>query len=66
MGEWLLSRRDRLIVARHEVTGLEFGHLQKVTSGDFGPKKGPRPVGTTPIVARHEVPGKASLERTVP
>jgi hypothetical protein len=39
--------------------------LQKVTSGDFGQKpKGPRPVGTTPIVARHE--GKASLERTVP
>jgi len=25
-----------------------------------------RPVGTTPIVAWHEVPGKASLERTVP
>ena len=24
-----------------------------------------RPVGTTPIVAWHEVPGKASLERTV-
>ena len=22
MGEWLLSRRDRLIVARHEVPGL--------------------------------------------
>jgi hypothetical protein len=29
MGEWLLSRRDRLIVARHEVPGLEFGHLPK-------------------------------------
>ena len=28
--------------------------------------KGQRPVGTTPIVAWHEVPGKASLERTVP
>src|ERR1700761_1833385 len=27
--------------------------------------KGPRPVGTTPIVAWHEVPGNASLERTV-
>jgi hypothetical protein len=40
-----------------ENTPLKFGHLQKVTSGDFGPKpKGPRPVGTTPIVARHEVP----------
>jgi hypothetical protein len=25
-----------------------------------------RPVGTTPIVAWHEVPGKASLERAVP
>src|ERR1700724_2352379 len=25
-----------------------------------------RPGGTTPIVAWHEVPGKASLERTVP
>jgi hypothetical protein len=25
-----------------------------------------RPVGTTPIVAWHEVPGKASLERSVP
>jgi hypothetical protein len=29
MREWLLSRRDRLIVARHEVP-LEFGHLQSV------------------------------------
>jgi hypothetical protein len=30
----------------------------------IGPKpKGPRPVGTTPIVAWHEVPGKASLEK---
>ena len=43
MGEWLLSRRDRLIVARHEVPGsdaephdsrhfvpgLEFGHFKK-------------------------------------
>jgi hypothetical protein len=29
MGKWLLSRRDRLIVARHEVPGLEFGHLPK-------------------------------------
>ena len=67
MSGWLLSRRDRLIVARHEVPGQKFGHLQKVTSGDFGPKpKGPRPVGTTPIVARYEVPGKASRERTVP
>ena len=28
MGEWLLSRRDRLIVARHEVPGLEFGHFK--------------------------------------
>jgi hypothetical protein len=27
-----------MMVARHEVPGLEFGHLQKVTSGDFGPK----------------------------
>ena len=33
MGEWLLSRRDRLILARHEVP-LQFGHLQKVTSGN--------------------------------
>jgi 3-polyprenyl-4-hydroxybenzoate decarboxylase len=27
MGEWLLSGRDRLIVARREVP-LEFGHLE--------------------------------------
>ena len=33
MGEWLLSRRDRLIVARHEVPGLA---MQRV----------PRPGGT--------------------
>jgi hypothetical protein len=25
MGEWLLSRRDRLIVARHEVPGRDRG-----------------------------------------
>ena len=28
MGEWLLSRRDRLIVARHFVPGLEFGRSE--------------------------------------
>jgi hypothetical protein len=27
-----------MIVARHEVPGLQFGHLQKVTLRDFGPK----------------------------
>jgi len=27
MGEWLLSRRDSTIVARHEVPGLQFGHF---------------------------------------
>jgi hypothetical protein len=37
MGEWLLSRKDRLMVARH-VVPLEFGHLQKVTSRDFHPE----------------------------
>jgi hypothetical protein len=26
----LLSRRDSTIVARHEVPGLQFGHLEKV------------------------------------
>jgi hypothetical protein len=29
MGEWLLSRRDRLIVAKHEVP-LQFGHFKTV------------------------------------
>jgi 3-polyprenyl-4-hydroxybenzoate decarboxylase len=29
MGEWLLSRRDRLIVARREVP-LQFGHLKRL------------------------------------
>jgi hypothetical protein len=42
---------------------LQFGHLQKVMSGIFVPKpKGQRPVGTTPIVAWHEVPGNAFLK----
>jgi hypothetical protein len=27
MGEWLLSRRDRLTVARHGVAGLKLGHF---------------------------------------
>jgi hypothetical protein len=34
MGEWLLSRRDKLIGARYEVP-LQFGHLKKVTSENF-------------------------------
>jgi hypothetical protein len=38
MGGWFLSRRDSTIVARHEVPGLEFGHLWRVTSGSFCPK----------------------------
>jgi hypothetical protein len=25
MGEWLVSRRDRLIVAKHEVPGSRYG-----------------------------------------
>jgi hypothetical protein len=33
MGEWLLSRRDILIVARHEAPGIEFGRF-----GVHGPK----------------------------
>jgi hypothetical protein len=37
MGEWLLSRRDRLIVARHEVP-LEFGRLERATRGDLRPE----------------------------
>jgi hypothetical protein len=34
-----LSRRD-CIVARHEVLGLEFGHLQKFSSGNLSPEEG--------------------------
>jgi hypothetical protein len=41
MGEWLLSRRDRLRVARHEAP-LEFGHLERVTRGDLCPEGGYR------------------------
>ena len=41
MGEWLLFRRDRLIVARHEVP-LEFGHWERVTRGDLCPEGGSR------------------------
>ncbi len=37
MGEWLLSRRDRLIVARHEVPGWRC-------------RKGPRPGGTVEVI----------------
>jgi hypothetical protein len=40
VGEWLLSRRDRLIVARHEVPGVwTFGEL---SSGDLCPEGGYR------------------------
>jgi hypothetical protein len=42
MGEWLLSWKDRLIVARYEVP-LQFGHLEKVTSENLhlvGPRIG--------------------------
>jgi hypothetical protein len=48
MGEWLLSRRDRLIVARHEAPrpgftlGLQFGHLERGTRGDLCPEGGYR------------------------
>jgi hypothetical protein len=38
MGEWLLSRRDRLIVARHEVPGERCGE--------------PRPGGTVDVMVR--------------
>jgi hypothetical protein len=46
MGKWLLSRRDRLIVPRHEVPGLEFGRFQLRVNpglcsfGHFGPRTG--------------------------
>ena len=40
MGEWLLFRRDRLIVAGHEVPAV--GHLEKVTRGDLCPEGGYR------------------------
>jgi hypothetical protein len=36
MGEWLLSRRDRLIVARHEVPGSD--------------AEDPRPGGTVEVI----------------
>jgi hypothetical protein len=32
MGKWLLSRRDKLIVARHEVPGLELGRFREQNS----------------------------------
>jgi hypothetical protein len=38
MDEWLLSRRDRLIVARHEVPGVRC--------------KEPRPGGTVEVMVR--------------
>src|SRR5580704_1005128 len=38
MGEWLLSRRDNTIVARHEVP-LQFGHLQGIRC-EIAPTKG--------------------------
>jgi hypothetical protein len=38
MGEWLLSRRDRLIVARHEVPGKRC--------------REPRPGGTVEVMVR--------------
>jgi hypothetical protein len=42
MGEWLFCPGGTaLIVARHEVP-LQFGHLQKVTSGNILPKGGLR------------------------
>ena len=41
MGEWLLSRRDRLIAARHEVP-MQFGHLERGTRGDLCPEGGCR------------------------
>jgi hypothetical protein len=34
----MLSGRDSTIVARHEVPGMEFRHLQKFSSGIFGPE----------------------------
>jgi hypothetical protein len=37
MGEWLLSRRDRLIVARHEVPGKRY-------------QRNPRPRGTAEVI----------------
>jgi hypothetical protein len=39
--EWLLSRRDRLIVARHEVPGMALDTPEKLDVGQsqvFGPK----------------------------
>jgi hypothetical protein len=32
-----MSRRDDAIMARHEVP-VQFGHLEKVTAGDYAPK----------------------------
>jgi hypothetical protein len=56
MGEWLLSRRNRLIVARHEAP-LEFGHLE--TGFHFVPE------GRT-IVARRFIAGLAIHRICVP
>jgi hypothetical protein len=39
MGGWFLSRRDSTIVARHEVPCLQFGHLERVTTGDLLPRR---------------------------
>jgi hypothetical protein len=41
MGEWLLSQRDRLIVARQEVP-LQFGHLERSLRVIYCPEGGYR------------------------
>ena len=87
MDEWLLSQRDRLIIAGHEVPGpgvWTFGPRPKVLARnlvDTAEVHAGKPQldlskasavecilsrRDSMIVATHEVPGKASLERTVP
>ena len=42
MGRMVFSRRDSAIVARHEVPGLQFGHLERGTRDDSCPEGGYR------------------------
>jgi len=48
MGEWLLSRRERLIVARHEVPGI----IRKIA----------RPSGTIEPISFHPKSGRTSSD----
>jgi hypothetical protein len=65
--------RSSIINPKQDGLGLGLGIEEPREKSGFGVSSNAvakclqaRPVGTTPIVARHEVPGKASRQRTVP